>query len=336
MTQIKILCSLLLISMIVPGPAFAQERNHPRLDDGGVRVPLSSGRYVTSRDRLLLDRGIRVEHHPNNDPYHEWYAPKVVQRCTPDDFLPCARVFWNQSHLPEFGEVYTAQIPTIVPLRGPGPDVLWVPELHCMTYDRQRGQQWASAPGILCQTQQAETPWHMQWVIGGRIEGLDEGVPGIYEGSMLLTITTSRDTWDIEVPFRYELFQKESTCTASISGTASLTGIPALTAGTVEVKFVPMEAGPFGTIVVPEISTDGEIDDDGISFSSATLTITTTESSTTNTSIDIGGVIRSRTIEPPISMRSRKGARPVSPGPACTGARTVKANTRLSCFSQEK
>lgn len=291
MTHTRFLCSFLFLSLAFPGLLLAQERTEHRLDDGGVRELPQSGRYLTSRDRLILDRGIRVEHHPNHNPYHKWYAPTVASRCTPEDFLPCARVFWNQAHLPEFGEVYTAQVPTVVPLRGPGRDVFWAPELHCMTYDRHRGQQWASAPGLLCQTRQGEAPWHMQWVIGGSIEGLDEGVPGIYEGSITLTITSSRDTWDIEVPIRYELFQKESTCQVSVWGTASLTGLPANTEGKAGVEFVDQEAGPFGTIVLPELKLEeGFSSVKGASFSAATLTIVTTEAASTSTSIDIGGV----------------------------------------------
>jgi len=227
--------------------------------------------FEPTRDRLLLERGIRVAHHPNHLEEHEMASPRAAANCMPDQFLPCARVMWNPGHLPDYGDIFLAQVTPVVSLHGPGGKVLWRPVLHCMTFSLRRGRQWASPPGGSCDIHQGATPQRMEWIIGGSIEGLDEEVPGIYEGAMQLTVIRGQEVWDMDIPIRYELFQKLTSCTVSGSST-SFSGLTEKVAGTVETALVTQVGTGGISWFTAEISSEEHTGATG-SWGSFTLTI---------------------------------------------------------------
>lgn len=211
-------------------PAFAQPER-PRLDEGGgsARVVSPLPRlHSTSPDdpfQFILDRGIRVEDHPNGYDLHAAQAPDLAALCDLDRYLPCARILWSLRVPPVSGAMYRAAVPPRVKLHGDGDDVWWVPSVHCVTYE-PRKMAWSKvSSGQHCMNIVDAESQQMEWLIGGRIEGLNPEKPGLYEGWIPVTITMESHQWIVDIPVSYERYRASRSCTAS-AGNLSVHGLP--------------------------------------------------------------------------------------------------------------
>lgn len=224
--------------VLLPSLAAAQ-RPDPRFDENEGGSSASSPHH---RERifhpLILDRGIRIEDHPNDLWQHGPYAPEMTVDCHPDNFnAPCARILWDMERPAEPGERYIARVPGLVRLYGPKKDVWWAPFIHCLAYDPERGAQELSPPGVICQSVPDSYIQQMSWTVGGQIEGLD-ATPGLYEGSIPLLIRNGDMEWEMMIPVTYELFPKiwdPCPTVAFNSASISFFGLPEKTGGTVTI-----------------------------------------------------------------------------------------------------
>lgn len=218
-------------------PAVAQESaepaERPRLDEGS-----GFSRTGTPKERIpppspndpfqfILDRGIRVEDHPNGIGLHAPQAPGLAAVCDLATYLPCARILWVLRYPPVSGATYQAMVPARVQLHGPASDVWWTPSVHCVTYEpRRRARNKVSSGQSCLNIVDAETQ-QMEWLIGGRIEGLDSEKHGSYEGWIPVTITMGSQHWIVDVPVTYKRFQPVRACgLEGNAGNMGITGIP--------------------------------------------------------------------------------------------------------------
>ena len=234
----------------VQGQAQLPDQAEPRLDEnsGGFSASSPHPRRSTFYP-LILDRGISVEDQPNDLWQLEWYAPEIALDCHPDTWNnPCARVLWDMERPAEPGDRYIARVPGLVRLHGLKRDVWWVPFVQCMSYDPERGQMELDAPGLSCQSVPDSYIQRMEWYVGGRIEGLDMEVPGIYEGSLPLLITSGDRQWELLIPVRYDLRREIPSCvTVSFNTTSiSFNGLPEKIGGTAK-----MHVERLGPLQVP-------------------------------------------------------------------------------------
>ncbi len=80
----------------------------------------------------------------------------------------------------------------------------------------------------------------MEWFIGGQIEGLDEEMPGVYEGMIPLTLTLGGESEVVDVPVRYELFRYVPSC-PTLGGSPNISiYAPADTETEVDITVMPL------------------------------------------------------------------------------------------------
>ena len=229
-----------ILATILALPAFAQQPakraeppEPPRLDEGpgfsraaspAERIPPIS---PDDPSRFILDRGIRVEDHPNGFGRHAAQAPGFAAVCDLDTYLPCARILWVLRYPPVSGATYQAVVPPRVQLHGPGTDVWWTPSVHCVIYEPRRLARNKVSSGQSCMhIVDAETQ-QMEWLIGGRIEGLDPKIHGVFEGWVPVAITMGSQHWIVDVPVTYERFKRVASCTLrTTTGNPFIRGIP--------------------------------------------------------------------------------------------------------------
>ena len=210
-----------ILTAILTLPAFAQPER-PRLDEGGGSarvVPPLERIHSTSPDdpfQFILDRGIRVEDHPNGYDLHAAQAPDLATLCDLDRYLPCARILWSLRFPPVSGAMYRAAVPPRVKLQGGGGNVWWVPSVHCVTYEPRRLARSKVSSGQHCMNIVDAETQQMEWLIGGRIEGLNPEDPGLYEGWIPVTITMESHQWIVDIPVSYERYRASRSCTASV------------------------------------------------------------------------------------------------------------------------
>ncbi|MYD19822.1 MAG: hypothetical protein F4X05_09270 [Rhodothermaceae bacterium] len=229
-----------LLASILAFPAFAQQTakreeppERPRLDEGSgfSRAPSLEGRIppISPDDpsRFILDRGIRVEDHPNGIGRYAAQAPGLAAVCDLDTYLPCARILWVLRFPPVSGATYQTLVPARVQLHGPGSEAWWTPSVHCVIYEPRRLARNKVSSGQSCMhIVDAETQ-QMEWLIGGRIEGLDPDDYGVYEGWIPVTITMGSQQWIVDVPVTYERFKRVASCSLeSSTGNPFISGIP--------------------------------------------------------------------------------------------------------------
>ena len=226
-----------MLAFMLTLPAVAQQSTEPaerpRLDEGSgfshTGTPKERIPPISPDDpyRFILDRGIRVEDHPNDIGRHAAQAPGFAAVCDLGTYLPCARILWVRRFPPVSGATYQAMVPARVQLHGPGSEVWWTPSVHCVTYEPRRVARKKVSSGQSCiNIVDAETQ-QMEWLIGGRIQGLDSEKPGIYEGWIPVTITMGSQHWIVDVPVTYERFKSVRSCSLiGNAGNMGITGIP--------------------------------------------------------------------------------------------------------------
>ena len=168
-----------LLAFMLTLPAFAQQSakraeppERPRLDEGSgfsrARSPEERIPPLSPDDpsRFILDRGIRVEDHPNGIGRHAAQAPGLAAVCDLDTYLPCARILWVLRFPPVSGATYQAVVPNRVRLHGPGSEAWWSPSVHCVIYEPRRLARNKVSSGQNCMhIVDAETQ-QMEWLIG--------------------------------------------------------------------------------------------------------------------------------------------------------------------------
>lgn len=243
-TPVKTSSVIVILTVILTVDAFAQPER-PRLDEGGgsarVVSPLERIHSTSPDDpfQFILDRGIRVEDHPNGYDLHAAQAPDLAALCDLDRYLPCARILWSLRFPPVSGAMYRAAVPPRVKLQGDGRDVWWVPSVHCVTYE-PRKMAWSKvSSGQHCMNIVDAESQQMEWLIGGRIEGLNPEEPGLYEGWIPVTITMESHQWIVDIPVSYERYRASRSCTAS-TGNLSVSGLP----------YAELEPKPGGTVTL--------------------------------------------------------------------------------------
>ena len=246
------LIAICMLASMLTLPAVAQRSaipERPRLDEGSgfsrTGTPMERIPPISPDDpsRFILDRGIRVEDHPNGIGLHAAQAPGFAAVCDLDTHLPCARILWVRRFPAVTGATYHASVPARVPLTGGESDVWWAPTVHCVTYDARRLSRYKVSSGQNCMNIIDAETQHMEWLIGGRIEGLDTENHGIYEGWVPVTITMGSQVWIVDVPATYERFQAMRSCSLQAhAGNLFVRGIPhhgtdpAQRGGTVDIR----------------------------------------------------------------------------------------------------
>ncbi len=232
--------SIYLSAFMLTLPAFAQQTakreeppERPRLDEGSgfsrAVSPEERTPPISPDDpfRFILDRGIRVEDHPDGIGRHAAQAPELAALCDLDTYLPCARILWVLRFPPVSGATYQALVPSRVQLHGPGSDVWWTPVVHCVTYEPRRLARNKVSSGQSCMNIVDADTQQMEWLIGGLVEGLDSENHGVYEGWIPVTITMGSQHWIVDVPVTYELFQPVASCgVVGVGANIGITGIP--------------------------------------------------------------------------------------------------------------
>ena len=162
---------------------------------------------------LFLGSGVRVDHHPNDVPEYELYAPKTSEICAPEDMgNSCGRVWWNSRQQPVLGKRYITQVPAMVRLRGPGRDAWWIPFAHCLVENADKKLRSAGPPGVQCVTILKQPEERMEWAVGGIAEGIDQAVPGTYIGIIPLMVSGPGTRWELDIPVVYTVHTRQAEC----------------------------------------------------------------------------------------------------------------------------
>ncbi len=211
----------------------AASEGAPRTRDGRTRV------YSRSPDdpsQFILDRGIQVEDHPNDYARHADFRAPLASECDLATSTPCAQILRTLRLAPVSGVAYHASVPPRVQLRGPEPNISWVPSVHCITYEPRRRSRYKVGSGPSCMNIVDAETQQMEWLIGGHIEGLDKKQYGVYEGWVPVSFTMGEYQWIMDIPITYERFKRQPTCGL---GTAS-DGTPQ---GNIRIRNIPHRPG---------------------------------------------------------------------------------------------
>lgn len=224
-------CTVLLTSEVL-----AQRAERPRLDEGeGSAHSLAFPRHEDPL-RLLLERGVTVEDHPNGFGLHAHLSAAVAAECGMDTGPACAIIRWQPGAFPVTGAEYHASVPGVVTLRGPDTSPVWTPSVHCVTWDSRRRIIYEVAAGPTCMNIVDAQTQEMQWFVGGQIEGTQDLSAGTYEGWIPVRISSGSRYWVVDVPVTYQRYREVAACELNAGGNININNIPIAIGGTITME----------------------------------------------------------------------------------------------------